>query len=121
MRQRQNGITFIGWLFLLVPVAIVVYAGIRVTPIYLNYFKVVKALQQVAADNSEEQQVNMLAVQKDLEHRFDIDTINNPTLDQVKLQRNGRERMLRAEYEEYVPLFANISLRLSFDVQAKMN
>ena len=32
MRHSQRGITFIGWLVLLVPVAIVVYAGIRLIP-----------------------------------------------------------------------------------------
>ena len=41
--SRQRGITFIGWLFLLMPVAIVVYGGIRLAPVYLNYMKVAKA------------------------------------------------------------------------------
>ena len=42
MRQRQRGITFIGWIVLLIPVAIVGYALIRVAPVYLNYMKVAK-------------------------------------------------------------------------------
>ena len=45
MHSRQAGITFIGWLFLLVPVAIVGYAGIRLLPVYLTYMKVAKAVQ----------------------------------------------------------------------------
>ncbi len=40
MRHTQRGVTFLGWLILLIPVAIVVYAGIRLTPIYLNYMRV---------------------------------------------------------------------------------
>src|SRR6516225_5797134 len=47
MRNRQVGVTAIGWLFLLTPVAIVVYAGIRLAPVYLNYMKVAKAMDQV--------------------------------------------------------------------------
>ncbi len=47
MRNRQVGVTAIGWLFLLTPVAIVVYAGIRLAPVYLNYMKVAKAKDQV--------------------------------------------------------------------------
>ena len=50
MRARQKGITFIGWLFLLVPVAIVGYSGIRLAPKYLTYMKVTKALKQTAAE-----------------------------------------------------------------------
>ena len=38
--RKQRGVTMIGWIFLLVPVAIVLYAGIRVGPEYLNYYKV---------------------------------------------------------------------------------
>ena len=43
MMRKQRGVTMIGWIFLLVPVAIVLYAGIRVAPEYLNYYKVVTA------------------------------------------------------------------------------
>ena len=53
MRHSQRGITFIGWLFLLVPVAIVVYAGIRLTPIYLNYMRVAKSLTGLASEAEE--------------------------------------------------------------------
>ena len=50
MRQRQQGITFIGWLFLLIPVAIVGYCVIRLTPVYLNAMKVSKALHETASE-----------------------------------------------------------------------
>ena len=50
MRHSQRGITLIGWLVLLVPIAIVVYAGIRLAPIYLNYMRVAKALSQTASE-----------------------------------------------------------------------
>ena len=43
--RKQRGVTMIGWIFLLVPVAVVLYAGIRVVPEYLNYYKVVTALK----------------------------------------------------------------------------
>src|SRR5882724_2623060 len=44
MRNRQQGITSIGWLVLLAPFAIVLYAGIRLAPLYLNYMKVVREI-----------------------------------------------------------------------------
>ena len=46
--RKQRGVTMIGWIFLLIPVAIVLYAGIRVVPEYLNYYKVVTALKETA-------------------------------------------------------------------------
>jgi len=46
MLNNQRGVTMLGWLLLLIPVGAIVYAGIRVTPIYLNYFHVVRAREQ---------------------------------------------------------------------------
>ena len=49
-RNRQMGVTALGWLILLTPFAIVIYAGIRATPVYLNYLKVVKTLEGTKSD-----------------------------------------------------------------------
>jgi len=71
MRRRQNGITFIGWLFLLLPVAIVGYAVIRLTPVYLNYMKVSKSLNQTASEFKDDAagQLNQKEVRDALQRR----------------------------------------------------
>ena len=38
--RRERGVTLIGWLVLLTPLAICLYAGLRLAPVYLNYMKV---------------------------------------------------------------------------------
>ena len=50
MRKHQRGVTFIGWVFLLIPLAILIYVGIRVAPLYMNYFKVSRSLEQLATE-----------------------------------------------------------------------
>ena len=40
MRQRQQGMTFIGLLCILALAGVIVYAGIRLVPVYLNYMNV---------------------------------------------------------------------------------
>ena len=47
MRQHERGVTFLGWVIILVPVALVFYAGIRLTPVYLEYMKITRTLEQV--------------------------------------------------------------------------
>ena len=42
MRNHQQGMTFIGLLFVLAMAGVIVYAGIRLAPLYLNYMKVAK-------------------------------------------------------------------------------
>lgn len=113
MRHRQRGITFIGWLILLVPVAIVVYAGIRLAPLYLNYMRVAHSLQQIAQDEPGE--ASAQAIRTAIEKRFDIETIEYPDSKDIAVRRDGTRWVIEAKYEDTAPLFANMSIVLSFD------
>lgn len=118
MRTRQAGITFIGWVILLVPVAIIAYAVIRLTPVYLNYMKVAKAISQTASDNVGDGQINPVAIRKELQRRYDIEGITFPSVDVITVQRDGDSWTLEAVYEDEVPMFAGISLLVKFDKRA---
>jgi hypothetical protein len=115
MRTRQTGITFIGWLVLLLPVALVLYTAIRVTPIYLNYMKVAKAIEQTASEYRGESDVNAHRIRVALEKRFDIDSINHPKANEIIVRKEGGGWAVEADYEDIAPLFANASLLLTFD------
>jgi hypothetical protein len=121
MRARQRGITFIGWIVLLTPVAIVGYAGIRVVPIYLNYMKVTKALEQIASESKGDEQISVQAVRNSLEKRFDIDSVSYPTASQIAIVREGKSMVAEARYEDVAPLFGNISILLRFDKRVTLN
>lgn len=115
MRARQAGITFIGWLVLLLPAAIVVYSAIRLTPIYLNHMKVANAVKQAADESRGETTVSPAAVRASISRRFDIESINHPTMDDIRVARDGNEWVIEANYERTAPLFAGIQLLVTFD------
>lgn len=115
MRSRQTGITFIGWLVLLLPVALVGYTAIRLTPIYLNYMKVAKALEQTASEFETEGELSAQRIRNALEKRFDIDSINHPTSKELSVRKDGGGWVIEADYEDIAPLFANASILLTFD------
>ena len=118
MRSRQTGITFIGWLFLLTPVALVGYAGIRLVPMYLNYMKVAKALEQTASENTGETTLNVDSVRRALDKRFDIDGVTYPETSSISVARDGTHWVLTADYEDSAPMFAGISLLVHFEKRA---
>jgi hypothetical protein len=120
MPNSQRGVTFIGWLLLLVPIALLVYVGIRLTPIYLNYFRVVRSLDQVAADTRAEPQVNPTAVRSALEKRFDIEYIDHPTAKEIDIHRDGDRWVAVVDYEDVAPLFANVSILAQFNKQVDL-
>ena len=120
MRKSQRGVTFIGWLVLLVPVGILVYAGIRLTPVYLNYFRVVRALEQLAADSKGDTQITPAAVHQSLERRFDVEYVDHPTAKEIDVHREGDHWVAVADYEDLAPLLGNVSILVQFTKQVEL-
>ena len=120
MPKSQRGVTFVGWLILMVPIGILVYAGIRLTPIYLNYFRVVKALTQQASESKGEGQLDVTAVRLALEKRFDVEYVDHPTAKDIDIHRDGDHWVAVADYEDVAPLFANVSILTQFHKQVDL-
>jgi Domain of unknown function (DUF4845) len=121
MRSRQTGVTLIGWLFLLAPVGVVLYAIIRLTPLYLNYMKVSQSLEQVATEFKGEAVVSPLAARSALQRRFDVQSIDFPKVKDIGVSREAGQLVLEANYEDVVPLFAGLSLLVHFEKRAVAN
>jgi len=120
MRKSQRGVTFIGWLVLLAPVGVLVYTGIRLTPVYLNYFRVVRALDQLAADSKGDTQINPTAVRLSLEKRFDVEYVDHPTAKEIDIRRDGDHWVAVADYEDLAPLLGNVSILVQFSKQVEL-
>jgi hypothetical protein len=119
MRNRQKGVTAIGWLFLLAPLALVVYAGIRLAPVYLNYMKVVKAMDG-AVTELKAGGVNPQAIRTTIDKHFEIDMVDYPTTKDMKITRDGGVWLVESQYDDDAPLFANLSLHVVFDKKVKI-
>lgn len=115
MHRRQRGITFIGWVILLVPVAILVYAGIRLTPIYLNATKVARVLEQVRQEYQGQGSVSQTSLRNALGKRFNIEYIDYPDYKDLSIRKTGEGWEIAAEYDEVVPLVYNVSLLVDFE------
>jgi hypothetical protein len=113
MRNRQKGVTAIGWLFLLTPFVIVGYAGMRLAPVYLNYMKVAKAMD--TASTELKGATTPSAIRNSLDKHFDIDMVEYPTTKDMKITRDGGAWVLECAYDDDAPLFGNVSLHVAFD------
>lgn len=118
MRKSQRGVTMIGWIFLLIPMAIVGYAVIRLVPIYLNYSQVVKTVTQVARESQSAGSVTQ--IRNALQKRVDIEGMVYPDAKDFVVRRDGQSWVIEIQYEDPVPLFANLSLVPKFDVSSRV-
>jgi len=116
MRSKQRGVTLIGWILLLTPLAICVYAGIRLTPIYLNYMKVARTLEQIKADaKGGTPLTDQQSIRIALEKRLFIEQVEFPDAKDFKITRNGKEWTIDGGYDDQAPLFSNVSILVSFN------
>ena len=115
MRHRQRGVTFIGWLFLLLAVAIVGYQGIRLTPIYLNYMRVAKSLDRLQDPTREVTgPTSAQSLRSLLGRSFEIESIEYPDLKDIDIHRDGEHWVAIADYDDAAPLFGELSLVVHF-------
>jgi hypothetical protein len=119
--RKQRGVTMIGWIFLLLPVAIVVYAGIRVVPEYLNYYKVLTALKETASQLKGNEVMSPTAIHGALEKRFDTGYVDEPRAKEIIVTKIDGGWSMTADYEKTVPMFGNLHLLLVFKKTVDLN
>ncbi len=119
MRRHQRGITTLGWIILLVPVAIVFYAGVRLTPVYLNYMKVTHTLEQVASEIPNETATES-GIRGACEKHMNVDSLDYPDVKDLRIKRVNDNWQIEANYEDQAPLFANIFILVTFDKIVKL-
>ncbi|MFO1427179.1 MAG: DUF4845 domain-containing protein [Steroidobacteraceae bacterium] len=115
MHRRQKGVTFLGWLVLLTPLALVGYMAIRATPVYLGYSKVVRALEQVRQEYESTEGLTREMIAGSIQKRFDVDYVDDLTAKDMTITKTGDGWVVESNYEKVVPLFYNISLLLQFE------
>lgn len=119
MRKHQRGITTLGWIILLIPVAIVFYAGLRLTPVYLNYMKVVHTLEQVSTEVPNETATEG-GLRYACEKHFNIESVEYPDSKDLKIKRINSNWQIEANYDDQAPLFSNIFILVTFDKVVKV-
>ena len=120
MRQHQRGMTFIGLLCILVLAGVVVYAGIRLTPLYLNYMKVVRTMEAAAAEYKSESG-DLAGVKKSLDRHWSIEDITGVDYKEIEITKDENGGLqLHVAYDDSAPYVANVSLAVHFDKTVKV-
>jgi hypothetical protein len=114
MNQRQRGATFLGMVTILVILGAALYAGIRLVPVFLEYTKVARALEQVR-DEYGTVDANPDLIRRSLERRWDVEDIGSIGWKEVEIKRTTEGFDMRAAYDVEQPFIANVYLLAKFD------
>ena len=113
MRSRQRGATFLGMVVILAILGFALYAGIRLTPLYLEYMAVARALEQTAKE--EAGATSPQTLRNALERRWTIETIDSIQPKDIEIKKAGNGFTMRAYYEAQAPFLGNLFLLARFD------
>jgi type II secretory pathway pseudopilin PulG len=114
MKQRQRGMTFLGIVIIVLIVGSALYAGIRLVPVYLEYSKVVRAMNQVREEHSQID-TNQNLIRRSLERRWDVEDISSIGWKEVDVRKTSDGFDVEAYYEAERPFVANVYLLVKFD------
>ena len=116
MQHKNRGITLIGFLILLCVLGFFAYLTMRLIPVYVEYFGVVKSMQRikedpVAASKPIEQ------IRRDLSVLFDTEYVDQADVppQAIQLKRENGAATLRIAYERRVSFIYNLDLVATFD------
>ena len=119
MRHGQQGMTFIGLLCILALVGVIVYAGIRLVPVYLNYMKIARTMEMTASE-VKDSNPDPGNIRRILERHW---TVEDPTAIDVKdieVTKDDSGVSMHVAYDDAVPYVANVSLSVHFDKTVKV-
>jgi hypothetical protein len=119
MRQSQQGMTFIGLVCVLALAGVIVYAGIRLAPVYLNYMKVARTMEMTATeakgDNPDPANIHRL-----LDRHWEIEDPTGVDEKDVEVTKDDSGVSIHVAYDDSVPYVANVSLTVHFDKTVKV-
>jgi hypothetical protein len=116
-KHRQAGMTTLGVIILVSFVGLMAFAGIRLTPVYLNYMKVAGVISGVQKE-FDGANATRTAIRKSISRRFDIESVGIITAKDVKVTKVDGGHEVAATYSHKAPFIANVSFIVDFDNKA---
>ena len=117
--RKQKGISIVGFIIVLGLVVFTTYLGIRIAPIYLEYYSVVSAMNGVASERGSAQ-LSPYDIRVRMLNRLYVSyTDQNVREENIKIiRRNGVQ--LRVTYEVRKPVIGNLDVVAAFDRMVRL-
>ena len=106
--------TTLGFVILAAFVGLIAFGAIRLTPVYLNYVKVVGVVNGVV-EEFEGQNATRAVIRRSLSRRFDVESVGEITYRDITITAVDGGFEVSAVYDHTSPFIANISFTVHFD------
>ena len=114
MKRNQQGITLTSFLFILMVVGAVLFVGMKLLPMYQEFYAVKAAMKGVAEEYSGKP-MEPQAAQKNFFKRLDMNYVTSVKPGDVKFERIGSGWNMKVKYEVRKPMVANVDIVGNFE------
>lgn len=119
MKRKQSGITLIGFLVVLAVVGFAAYIGMKLFPMYQEYYAVRSAMKGLASEPGIGD-MDPSKIQSLLFRRLNINYVDSLKKSDVKIERMDGGWNMKVSYEVRRPLVGNLDIVGKFDTQQEL-
>lgn len=102
--QRQRGMTILGMILVIIMVAFVALIGMKVIPMYIQYYSIKSTIESVRKEPMLAQ-MTPIDIQKAIDRRFTIGYVENIKASDLKIRNERNIRVLELKYDDERELF----------------
>lgn len=106
---KQQGITAIGFVLIIGMIAFFTAIGVKLVPLYIEYFEVKSILKTVQGE-PETATRSAAEIEDTIMKRLSINNVQHVTKDDITISREGKKITIDISYEARVPLAGDIDL-----------
>ncbi len=120
--RQQQGLTYIGWAATLVAFAFGTLIVMRALPVYMDYWKLVAALESMKTQSQGSSFTSREEVRKAIRNRlFYIDDVETIAESDIKIKGQNGGYLIEAKYTACADIVYNLSLCARFDESEVVN
>lgn len=113
--RHQSGFTLGKMLFVSITVGLLGLLTVKLTPEYLEYYKILQAAKAVAAEARSKPGITVMDIRQAFDRRANIDSISGFTGKDLDISKEGNEIVVEFSYQRIVPMFGHISILIDFE------
>jgi hypothetical protein len=113
-KVKQAGVGMISTVLILATVIIFAIVGVKLIPIYVDYWKVTRILDNIATEDRDSEPTPA-GVSRDISRRFLTNRVEAISLRDIKISSDEEGVVIDARYEKRTSLIFNVDAVVHFD------
>ncbi len=113
-KSRQKGMTTLGFIILALFISLVAFGVLRLTPMYLNYMKIVGVVNGVQSEFDGQKPTRAL-IQRSISRRFDVESVAVIKAKDVTVTTVDGGMEVAAIYDHTSPFIGDISFTVHYN------